>query len=293
MDNFFPKLFTIFGVSVIHNGPMTLKREIIFAVNVFICVCILLIQFKDHNYLYDQKEVIGQVTDMLQTLLPTFVHLFVLSQTVLKRKNQRNLELVLKKIYRDLTRFPETSSDINIALRKGNYTIFFVMNVICLTSELIVLYLVNNDEGPWKVTVRLKTFALIIIRLNDFQFMTYVLQINKALKQINLHLSSQTRNIHLIKDVLIDVWKAQDILNKRFGISLFYTVTSNFVVCLMSSYWIMYNVYNGRYDALWYAVASILFITSPIINLSVMYYICEQCIQEVRMQSMFDTFNIF
>lgn len=279
MESILPKLFTTFGISLVH-GPMTLQRKIIFLVNILISVYILIYQLRHHSYLYQHDNVIGQVTDMFQTMLPTSFHLFILAQTALKSKAQKNLHVVLKKIYRDLYNISK-ASDMHVALRWKYFKNFIVMNMVCLTSEFIVLYLVHDDDGPWKVTIRLKTFALIVIRLNDFQFMFYVFQLNIALEQIKLHLSQKNRDILLIKHISIDIWRASDLLNKRFGISIFCTVFSNFIVCLMSFYWIMYNVYNDRYFAVWYAVASVLFITSPIINLNVLYYVCEQCIQQV------------
>lgn len=101
----------------------------------------------------------------------------------------------------------------------------------------------------------------IWIRLNDFQFMTFVSQLNEALREIIFHISTENRDLYLIKSILLKIWRAVEDFNKRFGFSLFCTVTSNFVCCCFNT------LYNIAYH--------------------VLYFVFTQCVQQVSLIDIF------
>lgn len=278
MDSYFTKAFIFFGINLSHlSSKFKVLQLTVYLVNLLVCSYILCFQKIHQNFLYTQKSVVSIVADMLQTLIPTLCHLMVLLQAFIQRINHRKLDSMMQIVFADIA---GTKSEIN-SITMGNQLLkyFVILNMVCLTSESVPLYLVKHIN--WSLTIRLKTLALIVMRLNDFQFIFYVLQINEVLKKINQELLKKDRNLSTIKKVLNNIWVTLHYLSKRFGFALLCTVMANFIVCLMSSYWIMYNIYYDRFSTWTYIISSSSFIVSPIVNLIILFRVCSSCVQKV------------
>ena len=249
----------------------------IYSMNILICSYILCFQKIHQNFLYTQKSTVSIVSDMLQTLTPTLCHFIILLQAFTQRINHRKLDAMMLKVVDDQ---PDLKTEINSKII-GDCLLnhFVILNMVCLASELIPLYLVESIN--WSFTIRLKILALIVMRLNDFHFIFYVLQINKALEIVNEELLKAERNLSAIRKIINHIWITLGLLSKRFGFSLFCTVMANFIVCLMSSYWIMYNIYYGRFRSWTYTVSSTSFIVSPIVNFIILFRVCSSCVHKV------------
>lgn len=279
MDTIFHKIFVLFGTNL---TQINLNRKFlhltVYLMNFLACCYILGFQKIHQNFLYQQKSMVSVVADMLQTLIPTLCHLLVLLQTFIQRIAHRKLNSMVLKLIDDLV---DLKSEYNSKVVGESLLNHFVaLNMVCLASEIIPLYLVEAIN--WSLTIRLKTIALIVIRLNDFQFIFYVLQINEVLEKINQELWQKHRNLSAIRKILNHVWKTVEFLNQRFGFSLLCTVIANFIVCLMSSYWIMYNIYYDRFETWTYMLSSTSFIVSPIVNLIILFKVCSSFVNKVK-----------
>ena len=219
--------------------------------------------------------------------MPTICHVIILLEAYLKKSHHEELN-------NTINRTQEKLSFISITTAKSlHHTIikyFICLNGVCFASEMIILYFVA--PGPFCLSIKVKTLALIVMRLNDFQFIFYVLKLKNALTTINQNLGSLRKNqnsynhLNIIQKMSSHIWKASDLMNHRFGWSILSTVSTNFLLLMMSGYWIMYNVYNERFlnRKLSFAIVSVSFFISPAVNLMALCFICSKCVENVRLR---------
>lgn len=288
MKSNFTTLFKVFALCLT-NGTENSKSQrflqAICGIYIIFTICMLVFQLLVRNAIYYNYEIVGQICDIVPGMLPTLTHLLILMQSFSKVKVHRKLNKTIKSIRVLLADILKVGSQNESFLRKNLINYFLALNGICMLSEIIIISI--PKERKWTYNIIVKTFPLIVNRLSDFQFLFYVIQIKFAIRMINQKLGKArglTRHLKIkrIKLVLNKIWRTSDLLNMRFGFSLLWTVTTNFLVLLTSCYWISYKFYSGGYSSVSYEVASLLFVVSPVVNLSIMFFTCSSCIKEVN-----------
>lgn len=250
------------------------------------CICLaifmIILQYLIRDKLYYINDVIGQAADGMQIIMPLMSYLVIICESNWKKVVQEDLNKSIYFIQRKLRQ--DQKKLIQILIKY-----FLMMNGVCAISEILII-IFSADNQKWRNNILFKTFLLIANRLSDFQITFYVLQLTHSLKQLNTNLSKSPqcelkkefcKRLKSSAEIVNEIWKANYLLNLRFGLSLLFTVTTNFLIFISSSYWIAYKLLSGGYNTTEYAIASISFIISPIVNLIVLFYCCSCCTSQV------------
>lgn len=286
MNKNITKFFAIFGINLVPDDDQDAKWKklinILFILSLVWSILLIFLQYVYHSKLNAEPDTLGLIADKSQTLLPTLCHVIILLEAFFRRSTHKELNKSLQKIRENLPFIAITTSN---SLQKSILKYFVCLNGVCFASEVIILYFVA--PGIFASSIKVKTFALVAMRLNDFQFIFYVLQLKHALMTINQNIGSVRRthisnkHLNIIQKMSCNIWKSSDLLNLRFGWSILSTVSTNFLLLVMSGYWTMFNVYNGRYTSFAFSIVSISFTISPTVNLTWLCYVCSKCIEEV------------
>lgn len=287
MDSYFIVIFRSFGLNLVAKEgkyKQKIERRLKLISIFFMCFVIfmMILQYLIRSLLYYNKDLIGQATDWVQLILPVLSYLVIVCEANWKKQVQENLN---KRMYSIQEKVKHDQKHLIRILVKY----FLMMNGVCVMSEILIILLSTGDI-KWRNNNCYKAFSLIAVRLSDFQFIFYVLQLTQYLKSINKNLSKTQRyeistrycrRLKNLAEIVNEIWMLHQLLNLRFGLSLFSTVTSNFLIFTSSSYWIAYKLITG-YNNTNYAIASISFIISPVVNLTVLFYCCYCCTSEVK-----------
>ena len=287
MDSFFSIVFQAMGLTIAaksdkNNLKNDRKLKILNGCCITFALCLLIMQYVLRKYLYYSKDLIGQATDWVQMILPIMSHLVVVCEAKWKKNVQEDLNARMYVIQKKLDYDQKT-------LKKILIKYFLILNGVCLSSEILIITMASHNK-EWIINISYKTFSLIVTRLSDFQFLYYILQLTYFLKNINKNLSRNNhfdisknycRRLKKSGKIVNEIWMASDLLNLRFGLSLLLTCSSNLLLFIASSYWVLYQLICGGYGILNYAIASISLNISPIVNFSVLFYCCSNCIYQV------------
>ena len=286
MNKNITKFFAFFGINLVLDADKNSKWKtfinLLYNLSLIWAIIIIILQFVYHNKMCIEIDALGIIADKSQTLLPTLCHVIILLEAYFRKKTHEELNKTINRIQEKLPFIAITTDN---SLQKSILKYFICLNGVCFASEMMILYFVK--PGPFCLSIQVKTLALIVMRLNDFQFIFYVLQLMNALTTINQNLGSIRRNhisdkhLNIIQKMSSHIWKASDLMNHRFGWSILSTVSTNFLLLVMSGYWTMFNVYNGRYTTFEFSIVSISFTISPTVNLMWLCFICSKCVENV------------
>ena len=159
---------------------------------------------------------------------------------------------------------------------------------MCLIFEIIVLII--PKWGIWKNTLAIRNFALVVNRLNDFQFLYYIMKLTKFLRILNEKLLfvesvGEKRNmLKLVGKFYNEIWEISDLLNKRFGLTIICTVSSNFLALVISTYWMFNHTYFKFYSFknICGTISSVNCFFPPTITLILLCFVCSRCCQQVK-----------
>lgn len=289
-NNNFIFIFKVFGLNMIRSEDSKTRtsdniRKMLSAFYISWCIFLLILQYVVQDQLYYVTEILGMMTDMLQTVLPLSSHLVSLVTAITKRNHHRKLHEKLSEIYDDLNAKCMYKNDAIKSSRKC-----FIMFVgFCFVNQVTILLLPKHNL--WTFSLLVRASSEFIIRLNDFQYLFYVLQLNHVYKTMNGILKnaanpeefskSHSNDMTSLKKLTNNIWKAADLIKKRFGLSLVFTVTTNFVVVLSSAYWISFKVKRRAYINIPLTLTSIFLIFSPIVNLIALFFVSANCMKNV------------
>ncbi len=128
----------------------------------------------------------------------------------------------------------------------------------------------------------LRLWSLYMIRFGLMQFIFYVNWIGCYMNVIRIGLinaqNGEVKFINELQSLHSDIWLFSERLNKRFSWSILAIMINLFITIIISFYWIVARLYFHVYDRLF---ASSFISISPITNLLVLLYACQQCLTQV------------
>lgn len=287
----FETVFHVFGINLVSSLTPNSTRSRIFQIINFSMIIfntfLLIIQYEYPEEFYDYVFLIGMLADVVQTALPILCHIIILLVANLKKKVHRKLDQKMKDV---LKGFQELPMDNKNNFHQTSASCFIFSIGLCFVIDGVTHKTVAPKQKAWSNSLMIRNLATFTNRLNEFQFLYYVLKLTSALKVINKNIfeaKSQYQKIHMLKissKVLSDIWTATDLINKRFGFTLVCTVTCNIVAYIISLYWIIRHTYFGVFasQGLEHILASISVASPPIVTLLVLFYACSNCGYQVR-----------
>lgn len=300
MDSSFQILFNALGFNLNGSDHSDSKEfwEIIWKIVNFLhfswCAFLIVFQFFIHDELHSEDTGIGILSDELETLLPIFCNAVLLIETARKKSLQRKIIMTFDKIDQNINKLflYEFNSKIT---RQTLIKYFILLNGTCTFVEVFILAFPKPRE--FLLAILLRTSSNICNRFNDFQFICYVLQIHHSLNSINRNVNkhsfsnkfrfigikqeTRNKNLETLKGVLSEVWRASNYINLRFGFSILCTITNNFNTLIISCFFIYFRINIGNYHTIFDVIPSVSFVVPPLVNMSVIFYICWRCVEEV------------
>ena len=300
MDTTFQILFNTLGFNINSTTKLESKEfwESIWKIVNFLhfswCAFLIIFQFFIHDELHAEDTGIGILSDELETLLPIFCNAVLLIEAVRKKALQQKLSKTLEIIDQKINKL--FLYEFNTAIAKKNLIkYFFLLNGTCTFVEIFILAFPKPRK--FLLAILLRTSSNICNRLNDFQFICYILTIRNGLNSINRNLvrnsfcnkfrfigikeEIRNNNLWILRGIISEVWRASNYINLRFGFSVLWTITNNFNALIISCFFIYFRISIGNYHTLYDVIPSVSFVLPPLINMSIIFYVCWNCVEEV------------
>ncbi len=141
--------------------------------------------------------------------------------------------------------------------------------------------IVKNE--PFLRSWYLRLWSLYMIRFGLMQFIFYLNWIGCYMRVIRMGLiNAQNGEVKLLNELQSlhsDIWLISARLNKRFSWSILAIMINLFITIIISFYWIVARLYFNKFDGIF---ASSCISISPITNLLVLLYACQQCSTQVH-----------
>ena len=282
----FESMFHYFGMNLIpfKNHSEKISQIINLSFTLFNIFLITLLFQYPKEFFHQDIDLLGWTTDVVQTVFPILCHVVILLEANLKKNIHQNLDKKFMKIYKETGELFE-NEDIKVDHSAAKYFLF--TNGICFMIEMCTYIVIKTRI--WRHNLLIRSFAMVANRVNDFQFVYYVLKLNFVLEIINRKIKKVEKShekIEILKKIKIisnDIWETSDLLNTRFGFTIVWTVSSNFLAFIISLYWMFEHSYFEalRYKKFATAIVANLCIFLPVISCTILCFACSKCYFQV------------
>lgn len=176
----------------------------------------------------DLQHFIYIFCSIFQEQIPYFIQLLILYRTIRMRKLQRKLSDKLKvKFTQELHK-----NEKRFLLRVGLVILVRMIKIYCGQKRSYYLY-----------NLRVSVFELIYT-CNDFLFVYYVEMLNEYLEYIDLKIQMlrSRGGLYQIRRDLVEVFWIKRDLEKRYSVDLCFTIGYNFILNILSFYWVLVRI---------------------------------------------------
>lgn len=233
-----------------------------------------------HNDTFHDGSEIGKILDIVQVILPISAHMIFLLETIFNWNIQFEMWELIKTV--------EKRTEL-IRVKKDSFLKTFLIEVstlafVGMVTEAVILASIITDES-FARSWYLRLWSLYMIRFAMMQLIFYVEWIRCHINVIRKGLVNATNDecnvklLHELKILYSDLWLFSLRFNKRFAWSILALMIHLFITIVICLYWIVARLYFNVLDVL---LASIFICISPITNLLVLLYSCQQCVTQVR-----------
>lgn len=232
------------------------------------------------NETFHQGSTIGKILDIVQVILPITTHLVLIVETILNWKIQLEMWQCIQSIKKRTKLIGiKTKSFLKTYLIEISTLAFVGM----VTEAVIIASIIDDDSFVRSWYLRL--WSLYMIRFGLMQLIFYVEWIAHYMKVIRMGLHHNSQNdksdanlLNELKNLHLDIWLFSERFNQRFCWSILMLMIHLFITIIISFYWIVARLYFQRYEAI---LASSFISISPITNLLILLYACQQCQTQV------------
>ncbi|KAG5673115.1 hypothetical protein PVAND_003189 [Polypedilum vanderplanki] len=196
-----------------------------------------------------------------QTQLPFFMQYFIMIRTFKMRSIQKKL---MKEL---IPKFTQKADECEENFLK-RFSLIVLVRCVKFLFGIRILFVVFNTQ----------TFlGELIYTCNDLMFVYFVELMTENLKFINckIQMIRTSREVKIITKELIEIfWLKRDI-EKRYSTEVFYTVTYNFILNIISFYWVLMRIIFNHLNGLlgW---GTFLHFIAPIFMLWIIFSKCEE-----------------
>lgn len=230
------------------------------------------------NETFHNGSNIGRILDIVQVILPISAHMLLIIETIFNWNIQFEMWECIKSV--------EKRTKL-IGVDKRNFLKTYLIEISVLTfvgmvTEVVIVVLIS-DDGSFVRSWYFRLWSLYMLRFGLMQLIFYVNWIGCQLDVISegvLNIEHDKCDVKLkeLKSLYSDIWLFSVQLNKRFSWTILVLMIHLFITIIISFYWIVARLYFHVYSAL---LASSLICISPITNLLVLLYSCQQCVAQV------------
>lgn len=243
----------------------------------------LAIVYLFRNRLFHSGSTIGKIVDVFQVTLPITAHLVLILETMFNWNHQFEMWQTMKSIEKRTEQ---------IGLKRKNFLKAYLIEIstlalVGMVTEAIIITSIVEDENfarSWYVRV----YSLYMIRFGLMQLIfyfewmgCYINVITMALLNVEANGQSKVKLLNELKTLYSDIWLFSVTLNKRFSWSILVLMVHLFITIICAFYYVVTRFYFHEYSLL--GTSSIICI-SPITNLLVLLYACQQCLNQVPFQ---------
>ncbi len=256
---------------------------------------VITVYYKDVFYVDD---TVGAMTDILQLAVPLVSHFVIIVETILKRSQGVDVLRKLREIENSLATFNANVPELK---RRSTWNYFIKISItqsICFLFEIYIICSIKNNR-EWLNHWYASLFSFAATRSEHFYFTLTVDSMKHELNLINLELQnirnghkfsqlkifkgdSRHRRIVTLKKCYNTLWEISFIVEKRFGWSQFFNITSNFLCLTVNLYWNFVAIYfqsNPNWKE------SLMGTCPPLITIFILLNSCEECLKEVKVEN--------
>lgn len=231
------------------------------------------------NDTFHQGSIIGRILDIIQVILPIAAHTVFIFETIFNWNIQFEMWECIRNVEKRIKL---------IGIKKRNFLKTYLIEIstfafVGMVTEAVIIASIINDES-FARSWYLRLWSLYMIRFAIMQLIFYVEWIGCHVNVIREGLHSTTNDkcevnmLNELKSLYSDIWLFSIRFNKRFSWSILMLMIHLFITIIISFYWIVARLYFHVYGAL---LASVFICISPITNLLVLLYSCQQCETQV------------
>lgn len=236
--------------------------------------------YAHQNETFHSGSNIGRILDIVQVILPIATHLVLIVETIFNWNTQLEMWQCIQSVEK---RTKLIGIEINSFMK--TYLIeISTLAFVGMVTEAIVIALITDDESfvrSWYY----RLWSLYMIRFGIMQLIFYLEWIKCQIIVIRegLHTAKngidKLKLLYELKNLYSDIWLFSVRFNKRFSWSILALTVHLFITIIITFYWIVARLYFHVYSAL---LASSFICISPITNLLVLLYSCQQCLTQVN-----------
>lgn len=242
------------------------------------------------NETFHSGSTIGTILDIIQVILPITAHIVLIVETIFNWNVQVKMWECIKSI--------EKRTRLIGGIEKTSFLKTYLIEISTLafvgmvTEAVIIASIISDDSFVRSWYLRL--WSLYMLRFGIMQLIFYVewikcqiVTIRKGVHNASTKDVGEVKLLYELKNLYADVWLFSVRFNKRFSWSILVLMIHLFITIIISFYWIVARLYFHVYTAL---LASSFICISPITNLLVLLYSCQQCLTQVYYGSI--SFNV-
>lgn len=238
-----------------------------------------LIYVHQHDTFHNGSNI-GKILDIIQVILPITVHILLIVETMVNWNIQCEMWECIQNV--------EKRTEL-IGIKTDNLLKTYLIEIstlafIGMVTEAVIIASILDDDS-FSRSWFLRLWSLYMIRFGLMQLIFYVDWIKRQLSVIMEGLQRGIRHnncdvkLNELKNLYSDIWLFSVLFNRRFSWSILLLMIHLFITIIISFYWIVARLYFHVYSAL---LASSFICISPITNLLVLLYSCQQCVTQVH-----------
>lgn len=239
---------------------------------------IMIYVYQDETFHHGSS--IGRILDIIQVVLPISAHIVLVLETIFNWDTQC-------KMWQCIQSAEKRTKLIGIKTKSFLKTYLIEISTLAfvgMVTEAVIIASIIDDESfvrSWY----LRLWSLYMIRFGLMQLIFYVEWMAHYMKVIEMGLQHNSQDdkydlkmMRELKSLYLDIWMFSERFNKRFCWSILMLTIHLFITIIITFYWIVARLYFHVYSAL---LASSFISISPITNLVVLLYACQQCLTQV------------
>lgn len=268
----------IFGASFAMTGKYSeLKILLIIALQA------IFVAFTICFYSLTKKILIYLMILIIQTVGPLVIEIFVNMESFKKRSTELKILQKFKKLRQTLPAESQVKELKELTRAKNVYLFKFFI--------LFVFRVVKLFRGGVIISLNMMIPELVI-SASLFAFTFYVDWLSVLARSYSRSLLADKMVKLRVKQHYMDFYKQANLLLHRFSISLFLNTALNFIILIISLYYIFLRIVYGPMKSVapiflnyiysqTFRLITFAYIVQPLMNLSTVYFSCHKCAREV------------
>lgn len=232
------------------------------------------------NETFHNGSTIGWILDVVQVILPITAHIVLHMETIFNWNRQIEMWQCIKSV-------EKRAKLIGIKTKTFLKTYLIEISILAfvgMVTEAVIIASIADDD-TFVRSWYLRLWSLYMIRFGLMQLIFYVEWMGCYTNVIRMALQnvgnskSEVKLLNELKSLYSSVWLFSVQFNKRFSWSILVLMIHLFITIIISFYWVVARLYFRVYSAL---LASSFICISPITNLLVLLYACQNCLTQVQ-----------